>query len=85
MRNLLDKASAAQNLDGDRLKGSLLRPLKASVVRPHPSSKGSPTACAWTRRNFGGLWRAGHTQLDRAHADILRFVTAMGDIHQREG
>jgi len=27
MRNLLGKASAAQNLDGDRLKGSLLRPL----------------------------------------------------------
>jgi len=46
MRNLLGKASAAQNLDGDRLKGSLLGPLKPSVVPLNPSSKGSPTARA---------------------------------------
>ena len=55
MRNLLGKASAAQNLDGGRLKGSLLRPLKASVVRLNPSGKGSPTALGNQQRYFAEL------------------------------
>jgi hypothetical protein len=39
MRKLLDQASAAQNLDGDRLKGSLLRPLQMNVVQRKPRIK----------------------------------------------
>jgi hypothetical protein len=50
-RNLLGKAEGAQNLDGTRLKGSLLRPRHAKLVRLNPPSKGLPTADALERRN----------------------------------
>ena len=36
MRNLLGKAEGAQNLDGNRLEGSLLRPLKSKRSSAEP-------------------------------------------------
>jgi hypothetical protein len=44
MRNLLDKASAAQSLDGDRLKGSLRISPKPKLIPRKPIGKQSVTS-----------------------------------------
>jgi hypothetical protein len=50
MRNLLDKASAAQNLDGNRLTGSLHFP--KTQTKPMPTDTQEPTANRLSRRQF---------------------------------
>jgi hypothetical protein len=44
MRNLLDEASAAQNLDGNRLTGSLHFPVNRSYAYPAPSARAAKAA-----------------------------------------
>ena len=112
MRNLLGKASIAQCLDGERLKGRLLSPLQGMYCGPIPLARGWPVRVVgnegdycksgpgnyapgriqllrWFLRLLGGVIRrllhVGLAERDGAHADVLRFITAVGDIHQREG
>ena len=78
-RNLLDKASAAQNLDGNRLTGSLPRPRvklrRLTYFRKRPEPNHAPPQ----------LSRADLAKLDGTHADFPCFVAAMRDIDQRKG
>ena len=78
-RNLLDKGSAAQNLDGNRLKGSLLRPAiklrRLNRLRKRPEPNGEPPP----------LSSAVLSKLDSTHADFLCFIAVMRDIDQRKG
>jgi len=78
-RNLLDKGSAAQNLDGNRLKGSLLRPRYQATLTQPPSQE------ALAKPRTAALSSGVLTKLDGTHADFLRFVAVMGDIDQGKG
>ena len=50
MRNLLGKASVAQSLDGNRLKGSLLSPMLESYSSPGSEARKALLAVATPQR-----------------------------------
>ncbi len=68
------QASAAQNLDGERLKGSLLHARYQTTSTQPLSQERGP------RRTPPPLWKTAFTKVDCTHADFLRFVAAMRDI-----
>jgi hypothetical protein len=96
MRNLLDEASAAQNLDGNRLTGSLHFPVNRSYAYPAPSARaakaarddvrfGSKADIALAKSDVRFTPKSGHSQLDLA---ILRFLDWTGgslDQHHPRG
>ncbi len=70
----LDKRVLRRNLDGERLKGSLLHARYQTTSTQPLSQERGP------RRTLPPLWKTAFTKVDCTHADFLRFVAAMRDI-----
>ena len=61
MRNLLGKAEGAQNLDGNRLEGSLLRPLGQKLRSASRAHQGVHTHAVRIAAYFGELLHVGNS------------------------
>jgi hypothetical protein len=82
MRNLLDKASAAQSLDGERLTGSLHFPCAKTYVHASPDARAAKHATAVKPPRAGyftprwGIQRSSDRSSDhvRNRAALLRLL-----------